>query len=227
MNPPPSDAVPRQVLARLRLVCLELPEVVEESAWEGVRWCVRGKNFAHVLAIEGGRPEAYARAAGTAGPAIVLTFRLSAQACKAERFRRAPFFRPVWFANIAGLACWLGPFVLVPQAAAVVALWGASAFEMPRERWTVIGMGIASVVLPLALELLRLVPPSWELSSGNLVLLSRAVRLSPEWTLPALVWASVTFTILPGVAIGNLRKRLGAAERQLFMQSWQLKQLLR
>ena len=103
MNPPPSDAVPRQVLARLRLVCLELPEVVEESAWEGVRWCVRGKNFAHVLAIAGGRPEAYARAAGTAGPAIVLTFRLSPQACKAERFRRAPFFRPVWFANIAGL----------------------------------------------------------------------------------------------------------------------------
>ena len=103
MNPPPSDAVPRQVLARLRLVCLELPEVVEKSAWEGVRWCVRGKNFAHVLAIAGGRPEAYARAAGTAGPAIVLTFRLSPQACKAERFRRAPFFRPVWFANIAGL----------------------------------------------------------------------------------------------------------------------------
>jgi len=103
MNHPPSDAVPRPVLARLRLVCLDLPEVVEESAWEGVRWCVRGKNFAHVLTIVAGRPEAYARAAGTQGPACVLTFRLTPQACEAGRFRRPPFFRPVWFANIAGL----------------------------------------------------------------------------------------------------------------------------
>ena len=96
-------APPREILARLRLICLELPEASEESAWEGIRWCVRGRNFAHVLMIEDGRPEAYARAAGTAGPACVLTFRLGQQACAAARFRRAPFFRPVWFPNIAGL----------------------------------------------------------------------------------------------------------------------------
>jgi hypothetical protein len=49
MNEPQSAAVPLPVLARLRLVCLELPEAVEETAWEGIRWCVRGRNFAHVL----------------------------------------------------------------------------------------------------------------------------------------------------------------------------------
>jgi len=70
-----SVAPPREILARLRLVCMELPEAVEESAWEGIRWCVRGKNFAQVLMIADGRPEAYARAAGTDGPACVLTFR--------------------------------------------------------------------------------------------------------------------------------------------------------
>jgi len=64
---------------------------------------VRGKNFAQVLMIADGRPEAYARAAGTDGPACVLTFRLAPEACAAARFRRTPFFRPVWFANIAGL----------------------------------------------------------------------------------------------------------------------------
>jgi len=103
MNEPQSVAVPLPVLARLRLVCLELPEVVEESAWQGIRWCVRGRNFAHVLMIVDGRPEAYARAASIAGPACVLTFRLAQEACAAARYRRAPFFRPVWFANIAGL----------------------------------------------------------------------------------------------------------------------------
>ena len=98
-----SVAPPREILARLRLVCLELPEAREESAWEGIRWCVRGKNFAHVLMITDARPQAYARAAGTDGPACVLTFRLAQEACAAARFRRSPFFRPVWFANIAGL----------------------------------------------------------------------------------------------------------------------------
>jgi hypothetical protein len=35
-----------EVLAKLRLVCLDLPEVVEEPAWTGIRWTVRKKNFA-------------------------------------------------------------------------------------------------------------------------------------------------------------------------------------
>jgi YjbR len=103
MPEPQSAAPPRDTLARLRLLCLELPEVSEESAWEGIRWCVRGRNFAHVLMIEGGHPPAYARAAGTEGPACVVTFRLRQEACAAARFRRAPYFRPVWFRNIAGL----------------------------------------------------------------------------------------------------------------------------
>jgi hypothetical protein len=100
--PKPND-LPREVLARVRLLCTELPEVVEEQAWEGTRWTIRGKNFAHVLCISGGKPEAYARAAGTPGPACVLTFRLGAEHRAAARFRRAPFFRPVWFPNIAGV----------------------------------------------------------------------------------------------------------------------------
>ncbi len=56
-----------------------------------------------MLCISRGKPEAYARAAGTPGPACVLTFRLGAEHCAAARFRRAPFFRPVWFPNIAGV----------------------------------------------------------------------------------------------------------------------------
>jgi len=92
-----------QVLARIRLVCLDLPEVTEEVAWAGIRWCVGKKNFAHVLTITDGWPPAYVKAANTAGPACVLTFRLSKAGCAADRFRRAPFFRPVWFPNIAGV----------------------------------------------------------------------------------------------------------------------------
>ncbi|NRF67350.1 MmcQ/YjbR family DNA-binding protein [Aquincola sp. S2] len=95
-------AVPHEVLAKLRAICLALPEVVEESAWTGIRWSVRKKNFAHVLMIDGGEPAAYARAAGRAGPACVLTFRLPRGKLDAAGFHHDPYFRPVWFPNIAG-----------------------------------------------------------------------------------------------------------------------------
>ena len=93
----------KDALSRLRLVCLDLPEVIEEKAWVGVRWCVGKKNFAHLLTIESGWPPAYAKAAATSGPVTVCTFRLSRQHCAAARFSRAPYFRPVWFPNIAGV----------------------------------------------------------------------------------------------------------------------------
>ena len=66
-------AVPADVVARVRALCLDLPEAYEEEAWVGTRWRVKGKTFAHVIAIADGWPGAYARAAGTDGPATVLT----------------------------------------------------------------------------------------------------------------------------------------------------------
>ena len=102
MNSKRAD-VPHEVLARLRLVCLDLPEAYEEEAWAGTRWMVVKKNFAHVLMIDAGWPPAYARAAGSDGPLCVLTFRISAAATGALRFERPPFFRPVWWPNIVGL----------------------------------------------------------------------------------------------------------------------------
>ena len=91
------------MLAKLRVLCLDLPEAYEEAAWVGTRWCVAKKNFAHVVMIDAGWPPAYAEAAKTKGPACVLTFRMPLQKLRAPRFAREPFFRPVWFANIVGL----------------------------------------------------------------------------------------------------------------------------
>jgi hypothetical protein len=96
---PVSDAV----LARFRAACAHLPEIVEEPAWVGTRWRVRTKTFAPVLTISDGWPPAYAAAAGTDGPACVLTFR--ARGPELEVLSRAPkpFFKPVWFPDIVGL----------------------------------------------------------------------------------------------------------------------------
>jgi hypothetical protein len=96
--------VPAEILARLRSLCLELPESHEEAAWTGTRWMIGKKNFAHVVQIDAGWPPAYAKAASSDGPLTVLTFRVPIASADAARFQRAPFFRPPWFANIVGLA---------------------------------------------------------------------------------------------------------------------------
>lgn len=102
MNPAARGTPPAELLNRLRVICLDLPEAHEEQAWAGVRWNIGKKNFAHVVALDGGWPPAYARAAGI-DDGVVCTFRLDEPQCAALRFRRAPFFRPVWFPNIAGV----------------------------------------------------------------------------------------------------------------------------
>jgi hypothetical protein len=66
-----AEDVPPEIVARLRAVCLGLPEAYEEQAWVGTRWRVRTRTFAHVLTVDAGWPPAYARAAATDGPVTV------------------------------------------------------------------------------------------------------------------------------------------------------------
>jgi hypothetical protein len=99
-----SPAVPKAIIARLRKICLALPEATEEPAWVGIRWCVAEKNFAHVLMVSGGWPPAYAKAAGSDGPLCVLTFRSDLAAFAPGSFARHPYFKPPWWPNILGMA---------------------------------------------------------------------------------------------------------------------------
>jgi hypothetical protein len=95
--------VPAEVVDRLRAVCLALPEAYEEQAWTGVRWMVRRRTFAHVVTISSGWPPAYARAAGTDGPAVVLTFRSTGPELDVLGRAGHPFFRPGWAPGAVGM----------------------------------------------------------------------------------------------------------------------------
>jgi hypothetical protein len=97
--PPPPPAL----VDKLRTICLDLPEAYEEAAWTGRRWCIRKKNFAHLVQIDGGWPPVYARAAGSPGPLSVLTLRTPRPAADTPRFARAPFFLPGWWPDIVGV----------------------------------------------------------------------------------------------------------------------------
>lgn len=98
-----SDDVPAEILDRLRRICGGLPDAYEEPAWVGVRWRVRTRTFAHVLTIESGRPEAYARAVGSGGPIVVLTFRLPPDELDALASSGHPYFHARWGREVAGM----------------------------------------------------------------------------------------------------------------------------
>lgn len=95
--------MPPAVVDRLRRLCLALPETYEETAWVGIRWCIRKKTFAHVLAIDEKWPPAYARAAAATGPLVVLTFKAHGEELEVLREHGRPFWAPQWRGDEVGL----------------------------------------------------------------------------------------------------------------------------
>lgn len=84
--------VPADVVARLRAVCLGLPETTEQPAWAGQRWCIRKRTFAHVTAVD-----------SDDGPRTVLVFRSSGDELEVLYRSGHPFFRPGWGSNVVGM----------------------------------------------------------------------------------------------------------------------------
>jgi serine/threonine-protein kinase len=163
-------------------------------------------------------------------PTLVLTVLAALWAGWAARTGRAGLreslvLAVLVFSAVGGLSVWLGPFVLVPVASATVTLWFAL-HAAGRERAVVIALGILAVLVPFTLELLHLVPAAYEFRNGDLVLHPRALRLPPGVTQAGLVYTSVGFSLLPAVFLGRLRDALGRAEAKVFLQAWQLEQLV-
>lgn len=98
--------VPEDVLARLRRICLALPDAFEEQAWVGTRWKVRTRTFAHVVTVERGWPEAYATGferAAAAPPVVTLTFRSPGLEREALVGGGHPFYAPQWAPDVVGM----------------------------------------------------------------------------------------------------------------------------
>jgi predicted DNA-binding protein (MmcQ/YjbR family) len=78
-----------ELVTALRAICVALPDAEEQKAWAGVRWTVRKRSFAHVMAVE---PERF----GGSGedPAVnVVTFRSSGAELDVLFHAGHPFFR--------------------------------------------------------------------------------------------------------------------------------------
>jgi hypothetical protein len=101
VEPIDDDAgVPPAILRRLRGICGDLPEAVEEPAWVGRRWRVRRRTFAHVFLLGPDAPPALARAGPALGaddhPVTVVAFRSEGPEHDALRAAGPPFFAAGW-----------------------------------------------------------------------------------------------------------------------------------
>lgn len=88
-----TDDVPEDIEARVRELCLGLPDAYEERAWKGTRWMVRKRTFAQVLGIED----------DTTGPRVVLSFRSTGEELEVLRAAGHPFLFLGWGRDAVGI----------------------------------------------------------------------------------------------------------------------------
>ena len=128
----------------------------------------------------------------------------------------------------AGTTCTLfGPLVLVPGI--VVAAQSRSLLTLradSKRQIALLGLALATLFVPLALEWLGIVSPSFIFEDGVIKLLPRAFDFPPSFTLLVLLWGLVLGIVFPNFLMGRAVATLTAAERRLFVQAWRLKQLV-
>jgi serine/threonine-protein kinase len=161
----------------------------------------------------------------------VVSAATSAIAFVTARSWASPSYR--LFANVISgtlaigfMSTMFGPLFLIPGLAAMSTM--AASFNTPTRgaRALVIGIGVLAVVVPLALELVGLLPPSYEFRDGYMLVLPRMHDFSPGATLLFLSYVGLGHIISISVLMGRLNESRLAAIQKLQKQTWQLKQLV-
>ena len=86
-------------------------------------------------------------------------------------------------------------------------------------------MALAAVLVPFALELASVLPPSYRFEGGRLGVMPNLAEFPPTLTLAALVVFACVTTLLPMLMIGGVGDSLRAARQRFLLHRWQLRQL--
>ena len=119
-----------------------------------------------------------------------------------------------------------GPFTFVP---AVVSFVTASVITYPAflERPLVLlATMIGGWVVPIGLEAAHVIPASWALHDGGLVIHGNAIEVGSTGALVLVILASLAAVVMAGVQSTVLGRAHRAAQHKLVAQAWQLRQLL-
>ena len=115
---------------------------------------------------------------------------------------------------IGFMSTMFGPLFLIPGLAAMSTM--AASFNTPTRgaRALVIGIGVLAVVVPLALEMIGLLPPSYEFRDGYMLVLPRMHFFSPGATLLFLSYVGLGHIISISVLMGRLNEARLAGDRE-------------
>jgi tRNA A-37 threonylcarbamoyl transferase component Bud32 len=162
--------------------------------------------------------------AGSSAVAATIGF-LSARGVISTRYRL--------FANVISgtlaigfMSMMFGPLFMIPGMAAILTM--ASSFNASTRgaRTMVIGIGVLAVLVPLGLELVGLLPPSYAFRDGAMLILPRMHAFSPTATMIFLSYIALSHIISVSVLLGRLNQARIDAIVAAHKQSWQLKQLV-
>ncbi len=203
-------------LARLRLALRDgvkfditsLVLMVPLSLWMGVT------SYAYLLAV-----------VGLTAIASALKL-LAAQSSEVRRLHGFGF--GAYFFNIVALTLIgrsFGPLFFTPLIISIFT-FSFSMTNSARFRALVIGTGCLSVLGPLVLELLGIIPRSYAFENGALVILPQGVPFPEIPTLCALTFGTLFLIVAPAMIMGRVQLALRDAETRSAMQAWHLRQLL-
>jgi serine/threonine-protein kinase len=117
----------------------------------------------------------------------------------------------------------VGPLILVPSLVTTNAI--GFLMQATTRRWVVVGASCAAILLPLSLEWLGLVPPSYTVHEGRTIVNDRLMSFT-ETTHLFLIAFTVAFIVAIGLYFIRFREMLTEAERRVFLNAWQLRQLV-
>jgi hypothetical protein len=127
----------------------------------------------------------------------------------------------------AATTTFYGPLLLVP--AMVVANTTAFTINLRGRwrRWLAMATGSAVILVPLALEALGVIAPTYTFEGGDaLTVHARAIPLDSAPTLAFLTLTSVAPIFMSGTLVGALRGALAAAEERLHLYAWHLREIV-
>ncbi len=125
---------------------------------------------------------------------------------------------------LASLAALFGPFIGTPTAICANTMIFVVSNDR-RMRGAVLACGALGSLLPITLELAHLVPPSFRLEGGNLVLLPRAIPFEPA-AMVALVVVFLSAVVIASLALAPFRDDLDRAQERSRVLAWQLRQFV-
>ncbi|HEU0031409.1 MAG TPA: serine/threonine-protein kinase [Kofleriaceae bacterium] len=120
----------------------------------------------------------------------------------------------------------VSPFVLTPLMICCVLAAIVTIPWLNDRTWAIVGWAASAVMLPIVLEWLGVLPRTWSIANGAMVIVSDIVRSHGRVEEGLLAFANTFFTVVVALLALGLSRRRRMIGRMLYIHAWHLRQLV-